>query len=102
LFVISLFVFGYLAHEIVGENETAFDEKAFHFFAGFSSPGFIKVNRVITFFGASYFSMSAYIILLRHFICQWKKDRWDQYNDHRCLQLCTDVWIKRILSSQKT
>ena len=64
LFIISLFVFGYLGHEIVGENETAFDEKAFHFFAGFSSPGFIKVNRVITFFGASYFSMSAYIILL--------------------------------------
>src|SRR6476659_5628928 len=64
LFIISIFVFGYIAHEIVGENQTAFDEKAFHFFAGFSSPGFIKVNRVITFFGASYFSMSAYIILL--------------------------------------
>jgi membrane-associated phospholipid phosphatase len=64
LFVVSLFVFGFLAHEIVGENETAFDEKAFHFFAGFSSPGFINVNRVLTFFGASYFSISAYIILL--------------------------------------
>jgi undecaprenyl-diphosphatase len=64
LFIISLFVFGYLAHEIVGENETAFDEKVFHFFAGFSSPGFIKVNRIVTFFGASYFSISAYIILL--------------------------------------
>src|SRR6476620_2754992 len=47
LFIISLFVFGYLAHEIVGENETAFDEKAFHFFAGFSSPGFITINRAI-------------------------------------------------------
>src|SRR6185295_2302263 len=64
LFIISLFEFGYLAHEIVGENETAFDEKSFHFFAGFSSPGFIKVNRIITFFGASYFSISAYIVLL--------------------------------------
>ena len=64
LFIISLFVFGYLAHEIVGENETAFDEKAFHFFAGLSSPGFIKINRVLTFFGASYFSISAYLILL--------------------------------------
>jgi len=64
LFIISLFVFGYMAHEIVGENETAFDERVFHFFAGFSSPGFIKVNRVITFFGASYFSISAYLILL--------------------------------------
>ena len=64
LFIISFFVFGYLAHEIVGENETAFDEKAFHFFAGFSSPGFITINRILTFFGASYFSLSAYIILL--------------------------------------
>ena len=64
LFIISLFVFGYLAHEIIGENETTFDEKVFHFFAGYSTPGFIKVNRILTFFGASYFSISAYIILL--------------------------------------
>lgn len=64
MFVICLFVFGYLAHEIVGENETAFDERAFHFFSGFSSPGFITASRIFTFFGASYFSISAYIILL--------------------------------------
>jgi undecaprenyl-diphosphatase len=64
LFIICLFVFGYLAHEIVGENEKGFDDRVFHFFAGFSTPGFIKVNRIITFFGASYFSISAYIILL--------------------------------------
>jgi membrane-associated phospholipid phosphatase len=64
LFIICLFVFGYLAHEIVGENETAFDENAFHFFAAFSSPRFITINRIFTFFGASYFSISAYIILL--------------------------------------
>ena len=64
LFIISIFVFGYIAHEIVGENETAFDEKAFHFFAGFSSPRFIMINRILTFFGASYFSISAYIVLL--------------------------------------
>ena len=55
LFIISLFVFGYLAHEIVGENETAFDEKAFHFFAGFSSPGFITINRILTFLGLRIF-----------------------------------------------
>ena len=64
LFIISLFVFGYLAHEIVGENEKAFDEKVFHFFAAYSTPGFIRINRILTFFGASYFSISAYIILL--------------------------------------
>jgi membrane-associated phospholipid phosphatase len=64
LFIVALFVFGYLAHEIVGEKETEFDEKAFHFFAGFSSPGFITVNRILTFFGATYFSIPAYLILL--------------------------------------
>src|SRR5215831_8057255 len=46
LFLISVFLFGYLAHEVVGENESGFDNKVFHFF------------------GASYFSIPAYIILL--------------------------------------
>lgn len=64
LFLISIFVFGYVAHEAVGENETDFDNKVFHFFAHFNSPGFIEANRVFTFFGASYFSIPAYIILL--------------------------------------
>jgi undecaprenyl-diphosphatase len=64
LFLISVFVFGYLAHEVVGENETGFDDRVFHFFSAFSSPQFIGVNRVVTFFGSSYFSIPAYIILL--------------------------------------
>src|SRR5215831_15379369 len=64
LFLISVFVFGYLAHEVVGENETVFDEKVFHFFASVSGPRFITVNRIFTFFGASYFSIPAYVILL--------------------------------------
>ena len=64
LFLVSIFIFGYLAHEIVGENETAFDERVFHFFAGFSTPGFITASRIFTFFGASYFSIPAYLILL--------------------------------------
>ena len=64
LFLISIFIFAYLAHEIVGENETAFDERAFHFLSVYDSPGFIRLNRIFTFFGASYFSISAYIVLL--------------------------------------
>jgi len=64
LFLISIFVFGYVAHEAVGENETAFDERVFHFFARFSTPEFIGINRIFTFFGASYFSIPAYLILL--------------------------------------
>ncbi len=64
LFLLSIFVFGYLAHEIMGENETRFDEKAFQFFSKYDSPNFITLNRIFTFFGASYFSISAYLILL--------------------------------------
>jgi len=64
LFLVSIFLFGYLAHEVVGENENGFDNKVFHFFAQFNSPKFIAVNRIFTFFGSSYFSIPAYIILL--------------------------------------
>lgn len=64
LFIISLFVFGYLAHEIVGENETEFDDKAFQFFAAFNNPEFINVNRILTFFGSTFFIIPAYILLI--------------------------------------
>jgi len=64
LFIASLFVFGFLAHEVVGEDETGFDSKAFHFFAGFNGPRFISVNRVLTFFGSTYFIISAYVALI--------------------------------------
>jgi undecaprenyl-diphosphatase len=64
VFLVSIFTFAYVAHEIVGENQTAFDERAFHFFAAYNSPGFITLNRIFTFFGTSYFSVSAYIVLL--------------------------------------
>jgi membrane-associated phospholipid phosphatase len=63
-FLISLFVFAFLAHEIVGENETGFDNKVFHFFSAWNSPEFITVSRIFTFFGSTYFIIPAYIILI--------------------------------------
>jgi membrane-associated phospholipid phosphatase len=64
LFLVSLFIFGLLAHEVVGENETGFDNRAFHFFSAFNSPRFIEVNKVLTFFGSTYFVIPAYIVLI--------------------------------------
>jgi undecaprenyl-diphosphatase len=64
LFLVSLFAFGFLAHVVVGENETAFDDKAFHFFSAFNNPQFISVNRVLTFFGSTYFIIAAYVALI--------------------------------------
>jgi undecaprenyl-diphosphatase len=64
LFIASLFIFGYLGHEVVGENETGFDDKAFHFFASYSNHSVITVSRIFTFFGSTYFIIPAYIILI--------------------------------------
>jgi membrane-associated phospholipid phosphatase len=64
LFLVSLFVFAFLAHVVVGENQNAFDNRAFNFFATFNSPQFISVNRVLTFFGSTYFIISAYVVLV--------------------------------------
>jgi len=64
LFLIALFVFGFLAHEVVGEDETSFDNKVFQFFSAFNSSQFILVNRILTAFGSTYFIISAYIVLV--------------------------------------
>jgi len=64
IFLVSIFVFGYLAHEVVGENETGFDNKAFLFFSSFNSPQLITASRVFTFFGSTYFIIPSYIILI--------------------------------------
>ena len=64
LFIVAVFVFGFLAHEVVGEDETHFDARAFHFFGSFSSPQFISLNKILTIFGATYFIIPAYIVLI--------------------------------------
>ena len=54
LFIISLFVFGYLAHEVVAEDETSFDNAVFAFFSAHTTRGLINVMRILTFFGTTY------------------------------------------------
>jgi undecaprenyl-diphosphatase len=63
-FLLAVFIFGYLAHEVVGRDETSFDNKAFDFFAPFTGPRFITFNRILTFFGSIYFILSAYVVLI--------------------------------------
>lgn len=64
LFVIALFVFGFLAHEVVSENEASFDNSVFVFFQAHTSRNFIEIMRFFTFFGSSYFFIPAYILLI--------------------------------------
>jgi membrane-associated phospholipid phosphatase len=64
LFIIALFVFGYLAHEVVAEDETSFDNAAFAFFSGHTTRGLVNVMRILTFFGTTYFVIPAYVVLI--------------------------------------
>src|SRR5690242_3013577 len=67
LFLLSLFVFAYLAHEVVQENEKAFDDKVSKYFMSFSNAHVITVMKFFTFFGTIQFLIPAYILLIIYF-----------------------------------
>lgn len=64
LFIILLFVFSLLAHEIVLENEDWFDSRTFDFLKSHSTPGLVSFFKFITFFGSPRFFLPAYVILI--------------------------------------
>jgi len=72
LFLASLYSFAIIAHEVVYENEQAFDNRAFAFFAAYSSPGLISAMQFFTFFGSSGFLLPAYTILVAYFVAKKK------------------------------
>jgi membrane-associated phospholipid phosphatase len=72
LFIAALFIFGYVADEVVLEKEDIFDSRVFHFLAQFATPAFIKVAHAITFFGSTYFFFPAYTLLVLYFLFRRK------------------------------
>jgi len=67
LFLLSVFAFAYLAHEVVQENEKAFDTKVSNFFMSFSNDRVISIMKFFTFFGTIQFLIPAYILLIIYF-----------------------------------
>jgi len=67
LFLLSVFAFAYLAHEVVQENEKAFDDKVANYFLSFSNEHVISVMKFFTFFGTIQFLIPAYILLIIYF-----------------------------------
>lgn len=72
LFVAALFLFAFLADEVVLENEDLFDSRAFHFFQSLTTPGIIKVMSVVSFFGSPVFFLPAYVLLVVYFLIKRK------------------------------
>jgi undecaprenyl-diphosphatase len=66
-------VFGFLAHEIVSENETSFDNKIFDFFKAHTTKNLVAIMSFLTFFGSSYFFIPAYIILIGYLFIRHKR-----------------------------
>ncbi len=64
LFIAALFLFSFIVHAAVYENERVFDDKVFAFLAGYSTASVIKAMEVFTFFGSTAFLLPAYIILI--------------------------------------
>ena len=60
----AIFLFSFIADEIVIENDTLFDARVFNFIASYESPTLTKVVRVITNFGTGFFLIPAYVIII--------------------------------------
>ena len=72
LFIAAIFLFGYLADEVVLEKEDLFDSRVFHFLAQFATPRLVDAAHTITFFGSSYFFFPAYTLLILYFVFRRK------------------------------
>src|SRR6478752_2221706 len=64
LFFIAIFVFAFLAHEVVGEKEDMFDTKVFHFLKAHTTPPLVKLMNGLSFFGNHFFLIPAYILMV--------------------------------------
>jgi membrane-associated phospholipid phosphatase len=73
LFLIAVFIFGWIADEMVLENENGLDKLAFHQLATLINPSTTKLMLIITFFGSAYFLTPAYLLLIFYFLFFKKK-----------------------------
>src|SRR3954464_11703049 len=64
LFLVSLFIFAYIAHEAVYEQEDVFDARVHAYLLAHTTPLLIEVARGFTFLGSSLFLLPTYLLLI--------------------------------------
>ncbi len=72
LFLISIFVFAFLAKGVVEGKERNIDDSVFSFFNQFATPHVIRTMEIISFFGSIQFLFPAYVVLIGYFIVRKK------------------------------
>jgi undecaprenyl-diphosphatase len=60
----AIFLFSFIADEVVIENDTLFDVRVFNFIASYDSPTITKVVRIVTNFGTAFFLIPAYLTII--------------------------------------
>ena len=95
LFVAAVFLFGFIADEIVLEKEDHFDTSVFQFFAQYATPAVTQAAKAITFFGSTYFLLPAYSLLVLYFL--WKR-KWHYAIDIAWVGISSTV-ILRVLKN---
>jgi membrane-associated phospholipid phosphatase len=73
LFMVALFLFIFLVHEIFQEKEYLFDTQFIAIVAQYRSPGFMKAMQAFSFFGSSAFLLPAYIALTAYFLIKRRR-----------------------------
>jgi undecaprenyl-diphosphatase len=73
LFLLAVFLFAFIAHEVIFEKDSVFDNKAFQFFHSYTTPGLIQLAVIFSFFGSHLFFIPAYILLCTYFFLRKKK-----------------------------
>lgn len=64
LFLLALFLFAYIAHEAVLEQEDMFDARVHAFFSLHTTPALTNIAHNLTFLGSTLFLLPAYILLV--------------------------------------
>jgi undecaprenyl-diphosphatase len=68
LFILTLFAFSYIAHEVVLAREDLFDPAVFGFFGRHVSKPVVGVLHFLTFFGSHWFLFPAYVLLVAGYL----------------------------------
>jgi undecaprenyl-diphosphatase len=72
-FLASLFLFGFITHEVIIEKEDLFDTTVIRFFSPYTTEPFVNVMKIFTFFGSGTFLIPAYSIIVYFLLIQKHK-----------------------------
>lgn len=75
LFLLSIWLFGMIADEVIFEKENVFDNRAFAFFHSYTTPGLVHLAVFLSFFGSHLFFIPAYLLLCAYFFFFRKQRR---------------------------